>query len=300
MTVERSTQTRVFYESGVSMQCAYPTFAAPTARLDFTRNPTFGLATEKRSLPQASADKPAGDIEVSAVASVATRDYPYQWQAMPEGFPQLQRISDTGILQATTAASDDLTSAEALVSFGFRSFDGAEPTSITVQELNAIDGVEAEHAFTFGTRDLVAHPQGLLRRIESTVTTGASTKKLRLRAQSGGQDFGVTDGHAQDAAGTDFFESLDWHLDSDQDGVADAWAIVSGASFDHFAEDAAGLIEWIELISQGGLRTFQMKRPGGGEIVTVRVRSPVRDIGWSRLGPGTVGPVEVRLVRPAS
>lgn len=301
MAVEyRRAGGRQWYEAGVQCAFAYPDFDSPQARLDFLRNPLFGGPHESETLPQAIQETPVGDILASSLATGTVRRFPLRWGNMPVGFPQAQRLHDGSLgtptlIHATKAAS---ATTDYLVSVGFRSFDGVAPSILEVQELNSVDTDIATHAFTVGTSDLVIWPQGTLRRLELSFTTLGTCAKLRFRAESTGQDFAVCDVHAMIAAGTDLFDEDEFVLDADADGVADGWTLITGSASDcsHYGQDGAGLQEWIRKVSEGALNSFEVRRPGPGNVATVRLESPIRDVGWPLGSAGNLAGVAVTLI----
>ncbi len=299
-TPERRHGGRIFYERGEQLELAYPTFDAPTARLTVMRNPNYGTPHEHASLPQGTVKTPTGRSLAGSIAGNAVRFLGYEWSHMPEGFTQFQRITGTTIAKTDSEVDPAFASIDWLVSFGFRSFDGLAPSAVKVQELNSIGTVVATHTVTINTEDRKKYPQGLTRQLDVEFTSDAATHQIRVRAESTGQDFAIGDIQAIHAGG-DAFEDTDLVFDSDSDGLADGWAVMSGSASDcsHYGEDAAGLRQWIEEICDGALETFEVRRPGSGVVSLVRLIDPTSEIGWPTGTAGTVSGVRILLeVRP--
>lgn len=288
-TPARTSGGRVYYERGVLMELAFPTFAAAQSRCTVMRNPTYDAPHEQETLPQGSIEDPTGRALATSIASDPVRFLPAEFPWMTEGFPQAQHANGVVELHCDSASDVLMPGKDFLVSIGFRSFDGVEPTGLELQELDGVGTVLVTHAFTVGVADRKAHPQGLLRQLDVTFTANASTNQLRVRMESAGESFAVTDIHAISSLG-DSYADVDQVFDTDADGVGDCWILDAGSESDclHYGEDASALRQWYREICDGALRTFQMRRHGDGVIFTVKWIYPVDRVGWDRKTAGTV------------
>ena len=302
MTVayRRSPSRGLLYEDGVQLEFAYPDFDTPDSSLTFLRNPPFGSDESVAELAQSQSRSPTGRITAASIADGTTWRHPFSWSAMKIGWSQGQRVSGTATVEAFAAGAASTT--DYLVSFGFRSFDGTAPSSVVVAERTVVDAPITTTAVTIAGSDLYQYPQGRLVRKTTQITTTGTTAKIGIIAASTGQDFLITDLHAMKlAAGTDLWDETDDLADSNQDGVGDAWSLTAGsaAGCSHYGEDAAGLKEWIRLVSDGALNTFEVRLPGGGDVVTVRLASPTSGIGWPLQPGGVYSGVGFELVEDA-
>jgi hypothetical protein len=137
----------------------------------------------------------------------------------------------------------------------------------------------------------------VLRQLDATFTTNASTAKLRLHIESAGEDFLVCDPHALQADGTDSFDEDDFILDANADGVGGAWTVFDGSpSCEWYGEDWSGLDQWIEKVSKGALTQFELRRPGSGHVIAARLVEPLADIGAALRAVGVVNDVALEML----
>lgn len=287
---------RIPYEDGIDFALSYPDFDTPQARLLMMRNPSAGTAYESSTLAQDVTQTATRRIVAASIADVASARFSRSWSYMEPGWTQGQRISSTGVITATTSTNVS-GATDYLVSFGFRSFDGSEPTVQLVQ-LDGADLALASDNFTFSSGSLRPYPRGATRRIEMQITSEATTAKLQIKATSAGEDFLICDLHAMQSDGTDSWAESDQLLDTDGDGRGDAWATSSGTpTLEWYGQGAAGLEQWIILVAEGALNTHEFRKEGSGHVETVRIAEPTENVGFPRHESGQSGPVRVTFFR---
>lgn len=283
---------RIPFEEGVAFELALPNFDAPTARLLMMRNPAHGDAYESFNLAQDVMVGGVGQPFPASRSDASVRSFLRHWNFLEKGWTQGQRIKTDGVLTATTE-TDVVGSTEYLSTVGFRSFDGLEPT-VQLVELDGAGFGLASHSFTLGSEDLRAYPGGELTRLSLNITTNASTEKLQVKATSSGQDFLICDLHAMQADGTDSWAESDQLYDTDADGMGDAWALSSGTpDLEWYGQGATGLSQWIELISKGALVVHEYRKEGSGRVESVKLLSPLKNVGFPRRPSGSYGPAAI-------
>ncbi len=303
----RRTAGDVFYERGIIMRWGYPNLTAPEATLEFLRNPLYGSPHVMKRLAQGIVTTPTGRSTASSIASGTVKTLPRKWGHMPRGFPQAQRLTGEATVQCDTPETLSLASGDVLVSIGFRTFDGVEPTRVQCIELDAVGSELAggTHDFVFTAAALRPYPGGVLTQLDLEFTADAACAMLRIEAESAGEDFAITDLYAFGPGELDAFAHVGAEnanaapnvLDEDADGLGNAWSLAAGelANVRWHGEDAAGLEQWVESVCKGALRTFEVERDGDGVIRTCKFVKDVTAIGWPSETAGVVSGVDITL-----